>query len=531
MNLPIFTVLVADDVAALRNLIRIGIESSGRFKVVGEAGTGTLAIAKAAELQPDIVLLDLSMPEMDGLQALPRVLEAAPHSRVAVLSGFNHVRMAPVAQRLGASAYFEKGVEPEELVQRLLDILEPPTPANGDAPAGGGPPSVPPGPPLAPALRVLVVESDPHTALRLAGLLTHAPGRFSPVAANSLQQAQEALGKGGIDLLLVDPADAGAPAEDLFVDLLSRAPSLPLVALVPGADGALAGQALRLGVEDCLPLDTLDPALLSRSLLYATERRRGHAVRGRLRDQEDELRRLRELEHMKTEFFNAAAHELGTPLTPLRIQIGLLKNRRKDSIDEAERKSIQILDRNVERLAQLNRQLLDVARIQAGHLKMEVQQTDLHGLMEEVADSLEPVALANGIAFMHACPENEWVDADPTRLGQVLYNLVGNALKFTPPGGRVSLSCEPGAEESTVRVQDTGIGLRPDQIARLFQPFTQVLGQEQPAGVGSGLGLFVCRGIVELHGGRIWCESPGPGQGSTFAFTIRHHTDLGHAAG
>jgi len=603
----VHTVLIADDVAALRNLLRLGLEAGGHFKVIGEAATGIEATARAAALQPDLVLLDLSMPEMDGLQALPRVLEAAPNARVAVLSGFNHIRMAPVAQRLGASGYFEKGIEPGELVQRLLAIVEPapppgggrvggtsggagggaggngaggmgggmggemapaadaglaaPSPAtstasssapapNGTRPAQGLLPSTPATPaapgsgtaqangavgvgaaasamlpaPTAgasgPALRVLLVQGSEEPAKRALALLQAAQdATFTAVRVASLQEARQALVQ-PTDLLLVDPTGLEVPTEDALVELLSRAATLPLVALLPHKDPALARQALRLGVEDCLVLENADAALMARSLLYATERRRAHAVRGRLREQEEEVRRLRELEHMKTEFFNAAAHELGTPLTPLRIQIGLLKARRKESMDEVERKSIQILDRNVERLAALNRQLLDVARIQAGHLRIEPHPTDLHALVQDVTDSLEPVALEKGVRFETACPGNEWVDADAQRLGQVLFNLVSNAIKFTPRDGCIRVEVDPAPGQCTIRVVDTGAGLRADQIARLFQPFTQVLGDLQPAGVGTGLGLFVCRGIIELHGGRIWCESAGPGKGTTFFFTL-----------
>ncbi|MGQ0534690.1 MAG: response regulator, partial [Methanobacteriota archaeon] len=117
------TVLV-DDVQSLRKLIRFAIESSGRFEVVSEAGSGTEAIQKVRVAQPDLVLLDLSMPKMDGLEALPHVLQAAPHAQVVVLSGFEEARMGPVAKRLGAAAYLEKGAEPGAMVESLLAVME-----------------------------------------------------------------------------------------------------------------------------------------------------------------------------------------------------------------------------------------------------------------------------------------------------------------------------------------------------------------------------------------------------------------------
>lgn len=117
--------LLVDDVEDLRTLIRITLENSGRFTVAGEAKTGREGIEKARALQPDLVLLDLSMPEMDGLEALPQILAAAPGARVVVFSGFHGKRLAETALELGAVDYLEKGIEPDELVTRLLAILEP----------------------------------------------------------------------------------------------------------------------------------------------------------------------------------------------------------------------------------------------------------------------------------------------------------------------------------------------------------------------------------------------------------------------
>jgi DNA-binding NarL/FixJ family response regulator len=116
-------VLLADDVGELRALVRLTLERSGSFEVVAEAGNGEEAIEAAGSVQPDLVLLDVSMPVMDGLEALPLILEASPGARVVMLSGFAEERLGDEARRLGAIAYLEKGVPPRELVTRLLDVL------------------------------------------------------------------------------------------------------------------------------------------------------------------------------------------------------------------------------------------------------------------------------------------------------------------------------------------------------------------------------------------------------------------------
>ena len=119
-----YRVLLADDVTELRALVRLSLERAGTFEIVAEAGNGREAVDAAAETQPDVVLLDVSMPVMDGLEALPRILDASPETQVVMLSAFAEHRLGDEARRLGASAYIEKGVPPRELVGRLLEILE-----------------------------------------------------------------------------------------------------------------------------------------------------------------------------------------------------------------------------------------------------------------------------------------------------------------------------------------------------------------------------------------------------------------------
>ncbi|MHB1262285.1 MAG: sensor histidine kinase [Thermoplasmatota archaeon] len=527
-----YTVLLADDVAALRKLVRLAIEGSGRFRVVAEASTGIEAIARAREATPDLVLLDLSMPELDGLEALPRVLEASPNSHVVVLSGFNHVRMGPVAKRLGASAYLEKGLDPEALASALLEVLEPgqAQAREGVPPSSGGtsleiPPIVSPPPdparPSASSFQVLLVEADSQRVASLAALLrTPALGGFELQTASSVEAAVGKLGGGKVDLVVVDPGQAGSAPEEALIEILTHAATTPVVALLPSRDGERASMCVRLGVEDFLVLDELDADLLARSLRYAMERRRAHEARRLVRDQQGELSRMRDLEATKTQFFNAAAHEIGTPLTPIRLQIARLKKIAEAGSDPEQRHSIDILDRNVRRLAQLNQDILDVARLQAGRLSVDKRPLDLAGLILDVAETFEPMAQAQGLTLSTSCVPGLRVEGDSSRITQVLYNLVNNALKFTPRGGLVSIVGRVAANDCEILVRDTGPGLVPAQIANLFQPFSQVLGAAQPRNLGTGLGLFISRGIVELHGGRIWCESPGPGQGATFAFAL-----------
>ena len=126
-----YRVMIADDVQDLRSMLRLALELSGHFTVVAEAMNGAHAVDLAAMHKPDLALLDLSMPELDGLEALPRIREVSPDTKVVVLSGFEEARMGPMAMAQGAVAYLEKGIPPRRLVQVLLEIMENASPGTG----------------------------------------------------------------------------------------------------------------------------------------------------------------------------------------------------------------------------------------------------------------------------------------------------------------------------------------------------------------------------------------------------------------
>ncbi|MHB8586090.1 MAG: ATP-binding protein [Thermoplasmatota archaeon] len=228
---------------------------------------------------------------------------------------------------------------------------------------------------------------------------------------------------------------------------------------------------------------------------------------------------LQQVSSIKTLLLNTASHELNTPLTPMKIQIHLLEEGKFGPLDDRQQRAVATLSRNIDRLSQLVNDLLDVSKIQSGRLKLEKQPTDIAALVEETRGAFEETAREAGIEVrVNAAHVN--VAVDPQRITQVLFNLVSNALKFTPPPGVVEVNVETRDSEVLVSVHDSGAGLTPDQVTRLFQPFSQVHDPMKFTKAGSGLGLYISKGIIEEHGGKIWCESTGPGVGSTFSFIL-----------
>ena len=229
---------------------------------------------------------------------------------------------------------------------------------------------------------------------------------------------------------------------------------------------------------------------------------------------------LRELSDLKTRFLNSAAHELNTPLTPLRVQLHLLRSARLGPLNDAQSRATEMLERNIERLSLLVGDLLDASRLQSDKLRLERNVMRLDALVLEATQSFAAQADAAGVALEVRPSPEVAVHADPRRVTQVVFNLVSNALKFTPRGGAVRVGVDVFPAEALVRVEDTGPGMVREQLDRLFRPFSQVHDVMHASVGGTGLGLYISRGIVEQHGGRMWCESDGPGRGSAFLFSL-----------
>lgn len=227
-------------------------------------------------------------------------------------------------------------------------------------------------------------------------------------------------------------------------------------------------------------------------------------------------RDLRHAEASKIRFMNSAAHELNTPLTPIRLRLALLA-RCLPQDDERAQHAVAGLDRSFVRLSRLIGDILDGTRMNADRLVIRSVPVDLSALVEEAADDYGPAAEEGGLRFGHHVAQGVMVEGDPLRLRQVIDNLLSNAMKFTQRGGTVDLSLGVTDTEAAVTVWDTGIGISREGIDQVFEAFSQV---HDSTRAGSGLGLYIAKGIVQRHGGRIWVKSPGKGNGTTFGFHV-----------
>lgn len=237
---------------------------------------------------------------------------------------------------------------------------------------------------------------------------------------------------------------------------------------------------------------------------------------------------LRSLQEERARFFNVMAHEVNNPLTVLIMQVDLLKEHYLGDLTPQQSKSVEVLDRTLARMRGLMADLLETSRIQSGDLKLRRVEVDIGSLIAESAAAYAPLASKAGVALNVRATREVLVNADPRRVTQVLVNFLSNALKFTPAGGEVEIGVAREGPHVVLRVRDTGRGLAPEQRAALFEPFSQA--HADSASKGTGLGLFISRGIAEAHGGSVGCESDGEGKGATFWLKLPLLADGGAAA-
>jgi PAS domain S-box-containing protein len=248
-----------------------------------------------------------------------------------------------------------------------------------------------------------------------------------------------------------------------------------------------------------------------------TERRLAEERRAEAESKLRDAERLKAEQEFRVHMLNTISHELRTPITPLRIQAELLASGSLGALTERQSKAAQVFRRNLERLTLLVNEVLDISSLQSGELKLARVRMDLRDACEQALESVADLAQQRGIRLRLLPGPAGVLDADPNRVAQVLLNLIMNAIKFTPGGGSIDVALEEGPSGATVSVRDTGVGIAPADVPRLFQPFGQVGTQGRE---GTGLGLYISKGIVEAHGGAIGCESPGLGRGTTFWFRL-----------
>ncbi len=223
---------------------------------------------------------------------------------------------------------------------------------------------------------------------------------------------------------------------------------------------------------------------------------------------------LRKLDQLKTDFLNIASHELRTPLTSIQGFAGFVADEKLGKLNEKQKNALSKVVANSDRMTRLISNMLDMSKIRSGKLELNIARLDLSGLIGGVVADMKLVAEEKNISCTAHVPDGLVIEGDRDRIEQVLVNLLGNAIKFTPVGGSVSVTAVDHGTCVRTRVSDTGIGIAPDDLAHIFEEFWQV-----DKSKGTGLGLAIAANIVREHGGAIWATSK-KGVSSTFGFRL-----------
>ena len=485
---PVDILLVDDNVENLVALQAI-LEQPGQRLVTATSGRDALR----ALLRQDfaVVLLDVNMPLVDGFEtaALIRDRPRSRHTPIIFITAYGEDEHLARAYALGAVDFIRTPVLPDILRAKISVFVELFRKSEK----------------IARQSEFLHRRAEQLHRLTDAALAVSAAGSIDGVLAVTTQQARDILRVRGAaaSVSLQGRRRHTAESGEEIPETGEPAPTAWLV----GADGGSIGWLRVWGTREGA-FSPEDDAVLRQLGQMASV-----AVQNTVFAEE------REANAFKDEFLATVSHELRTPLSAIVTWARLLRDRSLDPAAMA--RGLDVIDRNARAQTRLVDDLLDMSRIMTGKLRLDARPVDVRSVIGNVLESSRAQAEKGQVELCwqeHRFPAI--VLGDPDRLQQIVANLLTNAMKFTPQGGRIDVSLGEHGQDVEIRVHDTGSGIDPAFLPHVFDRFRQADGSSTRAHRGLGLGLAIVRQLVELHGGTVHAESPGSGQGAAFSVRI-----------
>jgi signal transduction histidine kinase len=342
------------------------------------------------------------------------------------------------------------------------------------------------------------------------------------IVCKSLPFMAAELGR-GVGALMLTESSLVNPDMPLLIAGLRNQPAwsdVPVVVLMRDHERPIAGLRTLKALGN---VTVLDRPVSTRSMISAMQsalrdRRKQYRIRDQLMQQARAEQALKKADQRKDEFLATLAHELRNPLAPIRTGLYILS--KMPGADEKSKHLHEIMERQMGQMVKLIDELLEVSRISTGKVVLRRERVDMRAVVSMALEGSQPLVEAGQHTLeVKLLDEPVWVVGDPSRLAQVVSNLVNNAAKYTPNGGRIAVELSRQAGDAVVSVQDNGVGIPPDMLQHVFDMFAQINRTLDRAQGGLGIGLSLVHRLMELHGGSVSAESDGPDRGSTF--TIR----------
>jgi signal transduction histidine kinase len=462
-------VWVVDDSPLDLEHARAAVGDTAETRAFTDGASVLEALATARPPPPDVLVLDWVMPGVTGIEVVRfmRSEGKLPQVPVLLLTARGEPQQIVEGLSAGANDYLAKPYHDEELRARVAALIR--------------------------TSRLLDRALRAEESVRV--LVANAPVALLVVDAQGVVTlANEEAGR----LFGADPTTlTGSAVDSILPDLSYRNISLGGgTGLMPLPDVQVRGRVLSPSIR-ALPTDTAASTTIA--LRDITERRTAEARR--------------------IDFYSVMAHDLRSPLNAMLMRIDALLSGRRGPLAAETVSDLRKLKESSRRMAKMIKDFLDLARMEGVGYKISRERVDLGILVARIVDELRPLAVASGLTLEWRPSDGEaLVIGDADRLAQVMSNLVGNAIKFTPAGGSIVVAVEAFRDSIRTSVTDTGTGIDPDLLPRLFHRFTQ--GTTDQRSAGWGLGLMIVREIVEAHGGRLDVRSE-VGKGSAFSFRLQ----------
>ncbi|MEP6994455.1 MAG: response regulator [Acidobacteriota bacterium] len=504
-------ILIAEDSPDIRALIHMLLETEGH-RVIG-VSDGRAAVAAAREHQPDIVLMDLSLPILSGWEATRQIRADPATAAIPILAVTAHAMHGDRERALaaGCDGFIPKPINEATFASRVVAFIESRKTSVADVARQPRDARKEPG-------RILVVDDQPEIAELLRTDL-EGDGHQVVIATSAPQAVSHFEADGRFDLAIIDVMLGGSSGYTLTETLTTgSAEYVPVLLVTAGTIDRERGYAV--GADDFIgkPIETVELSARVRSLI-----RTGRAIReqGRVgRERSEAYRKLEELDRLKSDFLSTVSHELRTPLNTIILLAHQLERGAKDQDPTRWSHDVRLLHDAAETLRRMINNILDLAKLEAGQRDLHPDRIVIRDLLQETVNLLEPQASAKGLRMSIEVDSDlsETVHLDGEKVSRVLVNLLSNAVKYTRTGS-VVLKASPWQGSVAFEVRDTGSGIPADLVAKAFEPFQQIRTRMGETPRGTGLGLTISKQLVEVMGGDLFLESQ-EGRGTRVTFTL-----------